>query len=187
MQRSRTRPASGCSSRTRGPGGRRPAASASHSGSSACAATSSLVGLLIGGAPALITARPPSVQKSLGNEENISSVSPRSNARLIRSRPDLDDLVGQAKVVEPLPEFSELLFLASLQLLRRFLVAAAPSVALGEERGYRQARVRYSGHGRLPSSHNDMGMQWFIEGSQILARGNRSALTWINTASRKSE
>jgi len=35
----------------------------------------------------------------------------------------LDDLVGQAKVVEPLPEGSELLFLASLQLLRRFLVS----------------------------------------------------------------
>ena len=47
-------------------------------GSSACRVASSLVGLLIAGTPALTTARPPSVQKSQGNEANISSLSPRS-------------------------------------------------------------------------------------------------------------
>jgi hypothetical protein len=57
------------------------------SGSSTCRAASSLLGLLIGGAPALMIARPPSLQKLLGNDEIISSVSPRSNALSIRSRP----------------------------------------------------------------------------------------------------
>jgi hypothetical protein len=36
----------------------------------------------MGGSPALPMARPPSVQKLLGNEAIISSVSPRSQARL---------------------------------------------------------------------------------------------------------
>jgi hypothetical protein len=55
---------------------------ASHSGESAWVASSSLLGLLIGGAPALPIARP-WVQNELGKLEIINSVSPRSNARLI--------------------------------------------------------------------------------------------------------
>jgi hypothetical protein len=41
------------------------------------------------------------------------------------------------KVVQTLPEFGELLFLALLQMLRRLLVVAATSITLGEERADR--------------------------------------------------
>src|SRR5271166_3311370 len=49
----------------------------------------------------------------------------------------VDDRIGQLKVVQTLPEFGELLFLALLQVLRRFLVVAAASITLGEERADR--------------------------------------------------
>ena len=51
-------------------------------------ATQILTAEISGIAPALMTARPLSVQKLLGKEAIISSVSPRSKARLILSRPD---------------------------------------------------------------------------------------------------
>jgi hypothetical protein len=44
--------------------------------------------LLIGGASAVMIARPSSVQELLGNAVIISSVSLRSKVRLIRPRPD---------------------------------------------------------------------------------------------------
>ena len=99
-------------------------------------AGSSLPGLLMGGTPALMIARPPSVQKLLGNDENINSVSPRSKARLILSRAGFDHFVGQLEIVETRPEHGALVLFLPLELFLGLLVALTKRIALGEERGH---------------------------------------------------
>ena len=79
-------------------------------------------------------ALPLSVQKLLGNDENISSDSPRSKGRLIRSTPD--DLIGQLEIVETLPELDKLLLSLPVELFLGLLVAMTKCIALGEERGH---------------------------------------------------
>jgi len=84
---------------------------ASHSGCSAWAASSFLVGLLMGGAPALPIARPP-------------------------VKPGLNDLLRQLKIFQTHPKFGEFLFLAPLQLFLRFTVAPSVCITFSEESVY---------------------------------------------------
>ncbi len=83
-------------------------------------------------------ARPSSVQKVLGKDEIISSVSPRSKARLIRFKPEFNNFVGQAKIVQALSELDKFLFLAPLQVFGSFAVATPLRIALCEERVHRE-------------------------------------------------
>ncbi|HVI77193.1 MAG TPA: hypothetical protein VM715_03335, partial [Candidatus Acidoferrum sp.] len=66
----------------------------------------------------------------------------RSNS----TQPRLDDLVGQLEIFEPLPECRELFFLATLQLLSRFLITAPPGIAIRKKlRQHMRARARDAG------------------------------------------
>ena len=79
----------------------------SQSGCSACLATSSLLGLLIGGTPALMIARPLSVAKA-----------------------------GQLEIIETLPELDKLLLSLPVELFLGLLVALTNRIALGKECGH---------------------------------------------------
>jgi hypothetical protein len=49
----------------------------------------------------------------------------------------LNDLIGQLKIVETVPELDKLLLLASLELFLGFLVVPPTRIAFGEECGHR--------------------------------------------------
>jgi hypothetical protein len=109
------------------------ALSTSHSPSNL--AGSPLVGLFIGGSPALMTARPPSVQKMLGNDALISSVSPCSKARLIRSieMDEMDMGGGQVMLMAPswTPNYAALIFLMwAIMMVAMMLPSAGHTILL---------------------------------------------------------